>query len=338
MSLSPKARAAVVLLLLGVGTGAWLYRSGRLTRSKAPSNELTLYGNVDVRQVELGFRVAGRLQTMRFEEGQPVTAGTLLASLDTRPFEDELRVANAEVAAQDANVKKLVAGNRPVEIARARAAVEEATAAQENASTTLQRLRRLFDSGAIPRSALDDALAASQMADARLASANDTHRLLLQGSRVEDVAAGRAALQAAEARLATAQTALEDSRLLSPSDGVILSRVREPGAIVSPNDVVYVVSLTHSVWVRAYVAEPELARLRVGMEVSVVADGAPSRPVRGHLGFISPTAEFTPKSVETPELRTDLVYRVRLIVDDPEPGLQQGMPVTVQIHTGGTTS
>src|SRR5208282_6244503 len=130
---------------------------------------------------------------------------------------------------------------------------------QQNAQVALERAQQLVKEGAVTKSAYDDAVAASRMADARLASANESHRLLVEGFRSEDIAAGLANLHLAQARLAAAQTALDDSRLLSPSDGVILSRVREPGAIVSPNDVVYVVSLTHSVWVRAYVAEPELA-------------------------------------------------------------------------------
>jgi len=332
MKASTKVRAVVLVVLALGGATVWLFRSGRLGRHPPPSSTLSLYGNVDIRQVELGLRVAGRLKTMSFEEGQTVTTGTLMAALDSRPFEDELRLAEADVAAQDANLKKLVAGNRPQEIARARDAVDEAAAAQENATVTLERSRKLVESGSVTRSNFDDAVA-SRMADARLASANQTYRLLVQGSRVEDVLAGKASLQAAQARLAAAQTSLEDTRLLAPSDGIVISRVREPGAIVSPNDIVYVLSLTHSVWVRAYVAEPILGKLRLGMPATVMTDTASARPSPGHVGFISPTAEFTPKSVETPELRTDLVYRLRIIVDDPDPGLQQGMPVTVKIPT-----
>ncbi len=156
----------------------------------------------------------------------------------------------------------------------------------------------------------------------------------MEGTRAEDIAAAQATLQVVQARVASAQTSLDDTRLLAPSDGVVISRVREPGAIVGPNDVVFVLSLTRSVWVRAYVSETELGKLHPGMEVSVQSDAAPSS-FKGHVGFISPTAEFTPKSVETPELRTDLVYRLRVIVDDAGPGLRQGMPVTVQIPTGG---
>lgn len=331
------ARKVIVFALLAAmaGAGAWLLRTGQLGPRSAPSGLVTLYGDVDIRQVELGFRVAGRIQSMQFEEGQSVTAGTAMAALDPRPFEDERRADQADVAAQDANVAKLVAGSRPAEIARGRAALDEARAEQVDARVELARTEKLVKDGALPPANYDNALATSQQADARVASAEESLRLLVQGSRSEDIAAGRANLAVAQARVASAQTALDDTRLLAPADGVVISRVHEPGAIVAPNDIVYVLSLTHSIWVRAYVSESELARLHPGLEVDVFSDSAPSHPFHGHVGFISPTAEFTPKTVETPDLRTDSVYRLRVIVDDPDPRLRQGMPVTVRIATDG---
>jgi len=318
-----------------VVVGSVLALTGRARARRGPSNLLTLYGNVDIRQVELGFRVAGRLKSMQFEEGQAVSAGVVMAELDARTFEDELRAAEAEAAAQDANVTKLVAGSRPAELARARAAVDEAVAAEQNARAALKRAEQLFATQAISRSAYDDAVAAARGAAARVASARESLRLLVEGTRSEDIAAARATLRVSQARASSAKTALDDTRLVAPSDGVVISRVREPGAIVSPNDVVYVLSLTRPVWVRAYVSEAQLGKLHPGMEVAVSSDAEPHRKLKGHIGFIAPTAEFTPKSVETPELRTDLVYRMRIIVDGPVPGLRQGMPVTVQIFTGG---
>jgi HlyD family secretion protein len=124
---------------------------------------------------------------------------------------------------------------------------------------------------------------------------------------------------------------LADTKLAAPADGIILSRVREPGAILGPSDVVYVLSLTQPVWIRAYIAEPQLGRIHPGMAVTVASDTPPHHAYHAHVGFISPVAEFTPKSVETAELRTDLVYRLRLIVDDADPALRQGMPVTVSV-------
>ncbi len=314
----------------------WLLRTGRLSRWHAPSDELTLYGNVDVRQVELGFRVAGRLQAMNLEEGQAVRAGMVLASLDLRPFEDELRLAEADVAVEDATAKKIVAGNRPAEIARARAAVDEAVASQVNARTSIracsEALRVECHLSSVARRRAGGEPDGGCALGFRYGGPSSARSRMAR----EDIAAGKASLQAAEARLATAQTALDDARLVAPSDGIVISRVREPGAIVSPNDVVYVLSLTKSVWVRAYVAEPQLGRLRLGMERFRDHGHLAAAWRSGAHGIISPTAEFTPKSVETPELRTELVYRLRIIVDEPFAGLQQGMPVTVRIHTEGS--
>src|SRR3546814_2273344 len=174
------------------------------------------------------------------------------------------------------------------------------------------------------------------MAAAAVVAAREELRLLEEGTRVEDLAVARANLKAAEADLSMARTALEDTQLRAPSDGIILSRVRERGAITSPGDTVYVLSLTRPVWIRTYVPEALLGRIHPGMEVEVVSDSAPDRPYRGQIGFVSPVAEFTPKSVETPELRTDLVYRLRVIIGQADDGLRQGMPVTVRLPIGAS--
>jgi len=326
------AIAAAALALLAFAL--WLAWKGHLRETRSSGGALTLYGNVDIRQVELGFRVPGRLSSMFFEEGREVAPGLLLAELDSTIFLEEVEAREADLALQQATLQKLIAGSRPAELARGRAAVQEATATAKNARDELERARQLLATGATTRASHDRALAASLEAEARLASAAHSYQLLVEGSREEDILAARATVRLAQARLAAAQTALRDSRLLAPSAGVIITRVREPGAIVSPSDVVYVLSLTGSVWVRAYVSEPHLGLVRPGQEVTVVSDSAPSRRVQGHVGFVSPTAEFTPKSVETPELRTDLVFRLRIVVDTPDSGLRQGMPVTVHVPLG----
>jgi membrane fusion protein YbhG len=310
----------------------WLVASGRLGH-KEPSGTLTLYGNVDIRQVELGFRIAGRIASMRFEEGEAVKAGAVMAELDPTPYADEARSAEAQVAAQAATLTKLEKGPRSAEIAQARANLAERKADMENARQSFERARFLLTASAISRASFDEAQRARDMAQARLAAAAQALRLLEEGSRAEDIAAARASLQAAQARLASAQTALADTRLRAPAEGVVLSRAREPGAIVSPSDIAYVLSLKRPVWVRAYVSEPDLGRIHPGLEVAVFSDSAPGRRYRGRIGFISPVAEFTPKSVETPALRTDLVYRLRIIIDEPDESLRQGMPVTAQVQT-----
>ena len=333
-------RGVGLLLIVGVAAAVaaaawWFDYPARLGWGGQPVDHLTLYGNVDIRQVQLGFRVDGRVAEVLVEEGDRTRAGEPLARLDAQPYRDLLLAAEAQVAGQSATLAKLEAGPRPEEIAQARALHAERLADLDYARLAYERALQLRPRGVISQAALDEARAARDVAAARIASAREALRLLEEGTRAEDIAVARAELQAAQARLESARTSLRDTELLAPADGIVLSRVHEPGAILSPGDTMLVLSLTRPVWVRSYIAEPDLGRIHPGMAVEVRSDTAPSRPYRGRIGFISPVAEFTPKSVETPELRTDLVYRLRVIVDQPDAGLRQGMPVTLRIPIEG---
>src|SRR5690606_18387894 len=165
-------------------------------------------------------------------------------------------------------------------------------------------------------------------AAARLRAAEEALALARAGFRDEEIAAAEAELELALAEAAQRQTELDDTRLTAPSDGTIITRIREPGTILAAGAPVYTLSLDEAVWIRAYVEEPDLGKVAPGTPVHIETDGSPRR-YRGRVGFISPRAEFTPKSVETVRARTDLVYRIRIIVDDADSGLRQGMPVTV---------
>ncbi|MEI2302102.1 secretion protein HlyD [Ensifer sp. MJa1] len=320
-----------LLLVAGAAAGAWWFDVPRKLGWMDSERTSVLYGNVDIRQVSLGFRVSGRIASLAVDEGDVVKPGDVLATLDPVPFEQAVSAAEAELGALKANLAKLKAGSRPTEIAQARAAHAERLADLENAELAYERARQLRPNGTISQANLDEANATRSAAAARATSAREALALLEEGSRVEDIDAAAAQVRAAEAKLESARTSLADTRLLAPDAGTILSRVREVGAIAAPSDMIYVVSLNEPVWVRAYVAEPDLGRVHPGMTVEVTSDSAPDRPYKAKVGFISPVAEFTPKSVETPELRTDLVYRLRIIVDKPGPDLRQGMPVTVHL-------
>ncbi|TWG91380.1 HlyD family secretion protein [Mesorhizobium sp. J18] len=328
-------RALALLVLVSAAAAWWFDVPAWLGWRASQDYNLTLYGNVDIRQVQLGFRVDGRLAETLVDEGDEVSSGTILARLDAQPYEDSVRAAEAEVAALQATLRKLRDGPRPAEIAQAKAATAEREADLQNATLAFDRSNQLRRQGAISQANLDQATAARDMAVARLESAREALRLLEEGTREEDIAVARANLRAAEAKLAAAKTSLGDATLRAPSEGIVLSRVHEAGAIVSPSDTVYVLSLTEPVWVRAYISEPRLGTIHPGMVVEVTTDTAPNKPYRGKIGFISPVAEFTPKSVETPDLRTDLVYRLRITIDQPDTGLRQGMPVTIRIPPNG---
>ncbi|KQV73271.1 secretion protein HlyD [Rhizobium sp. Root1220] len=325
-----KAISAGIVLLVLAGA-LWRFDALALVGlSHRTGTELVLYGNVDIRQVALAFRVGGRISESLVDEGDDVRKGDVIARLDRDPHRYALLSAEANASALRSTLDKLRAGPRKTEIAQARAAHDESVASLKNASVAYDRARRLRPQGTISEAGLDDATAARAVAAARADVTDQALAVLLEGTRIEDIATAAAQLKAGEATLSAAQTSLDDTDLRAPNDGVILSRVREAGAIVSPADVAYVLSLTRPVWVRTYIAETSLGKIHPGMKAKVSSDTDATKQYDATVGFISPVAEFTPKSVETPELRTDLVYRLRVVIDLPDPDLRQGMPVTVR--------
>lgn len=319
--------ATALAALLVAGAAWWGFTKPRQTA------ELALQGNVEVRQVNLGFKVPGRVKSLLVDEGDAVKEGQRLAELDPVYFQDSIAQLKAQRDQLDANLTKLLNGNRPEEIAQAEATVAERDAALTNAKITLDRAEALFNASTGTRKAYDDALAAHRQVTAQLNSARQALTLMKAGARKEDIAAARAQLANGDAALKIAERQLADAGLVAPQDGTVLTRVREAGAIVNAGETVFVLSITSPVWIRTYVSETDLARVRPGQEVAVKTDTPGIAMMTGRIGFISTTAEFTPKTVETRELRTALVYRVRVVVDDPNGVLRQGMPVSVSVDT-----
>jgi len=259
---------------------SWIPKEVLKWLSKNEANkELTIYGNVDIRQVDLGFRVKGRVALMPFQEGDFVAVGSLMALLDKQPYEDQVLEEEAHIESADASLT--------------------------NAALLLERRNVLLGTGGISKQDIDDAITGKKIAHANL--------------------------KEAQASLGIAQTNLKDTELYAPADGTILTRIREPGTVVREADPIYTLSLNSPIWVRTYVSEPQLGLIYPGMAAEVYTDTPGGHVYQGHIGFISPVAEFTPKTVETTQLRTDLVYRLRVIVDNSDHGLRQGMPVTVKL-------
>ncbi|MCK9241055.1 secretion protein HlyD [Desulfocurvus sp.] len=323
-----KRRIVIPFVVLVVSAGLWWFLAGR---GPGGDGAPRLYGNVDIREVELAPRVPGLLAEVRVDEGDAVDPGDVLAVLDGEPYSNALARAEAERDAARANLDKLLAGYRSEEVAQARARVAQVQARAENAERVARRRQELYQGGVIAAQDYEDAVAARDAAAAELDAARKALRLQVTGFRSEDVQAAEAGLRAAEAAAAAARTDLADTLLVAPAGGTVLSRVREPGAMIGAGTTVLVLSLDRPVWVRAYVPEPLLGRVHPGMAVEVTTDSRPDEPYAGRVGFISPVAEFTPKSVETEALRTDLVYRLRIVVDEADQGLRQGMPVTVTL-------
>lgn len=323
----------VVLVVAGIALGSW-WRSER--DSTGTTDSLQLHGNVDIRQVNLAFNASDRIVSMAAEEGQQVHQGELLATLDNKLLVHNVEQLEAQVEAQGQVVARLEAGSRPQEIARARAEVQAAQVDADNTARNAKRLQQLVGQKLASQEQADNARAVADAAAARLSAAQQSLALLVAGPRSEDIAAAKATLKANQAQLEQARQQLADTQLVAPADGVIENRLLEPGDMAAPQIPVYTLALTDPIWVRTYVEEPDLGKLQPGMQATVHTDSYPDKAYPAWIGFISPTAEFTPKSVETREVRTALVYQVRVMVCNPQGQLRLGMPATVDIPLGQT--
>ena len=242
-------------------------------------NRITLYGNIEIRQTDLSFRVSGRLNKLFKEEGDYVKEGELLAEIEDDIYKTALNKAKGNVKEKRAEKIKNEAifnYNHPL--------CHDFTISKEQCSNITQNV---------------------------------------------EIAKGEYKVSVSE--LEKAIIDLDDTKMYAPYDGIILSRIREKGTILSAGETVYSISMLQPVWVRAFIEEPMLGKIKLGQKALIYNDSRPKNPYIAHIGFISPVAEFTPKTVETTSLRADLVYRLRIIVDNVDPYLRQGMPVTIKI-------
>ena len=319
--------AAIVIALAGAAAAAWY-----LNRP-APSNELVLFGNVDLRQVSLAFNANARIGSLRVQEGDHVKAGQVLGQLDTRTTLLQAAEAEARIAVQTQALRRLEAGSRPEEVSQSRAQTAAARADAGLARQQLERLQsiaRTTAGRAVSQQDLDAAQARLKVAQAQLESAGKAQQLVVSGPRKEDIAQAKAQLDVSVASLAVLNHQLQEAQLKAPVDAVVRARLMEPGDMASPQRPVYTLALTNPKWVRAYVTEANLGRIKPGQPATLSTDSHPDQPLDGKVGYISSVAEFTPKTVQTEELRTSLVYEIRVLADDAADRLRLGMPVTVR--------
>lgn len=326
----------LILLLLAVvlalaAWGGWRYAH------RDADGALVLYGNVDIRQISLAFDGSGRIQALHAEEGDVVKAGDLLGVLDTRTLALRAEQAQAQIEVQQQALLRLRNGSRPQEIAQARSRL---LAAQADAARAEQDLKRLRGIAADTRGRgvsaqnLDRAASTAQVAQAVAAERREALRLTEEGPRQEDIAGAQAQLKVSQAQLALLRHQIAQGELRAPADAVVRTRLLEPGDMAAPQRPVFALALTQPKWVRAYVGEPDLGKVKPGMAARVATDSRPGQPMQGRVGYISSVAEFTPKSVQTEELRTSLVYELRVMVEDPEDVLRLGQPATVHLAAG----
>lgn len=272
-----------IIILLAVALGLGAAGAAYFGKHRAASGDtLTLYGNVDIRQVQLAFNGSERIAQMLVKEGTHVSKGQLLATLSTTTLKQRVQKAQADM-----------------EAARLSAA---------NAANTYRRTSQLVAQHFVAQQQADDARTAAD--------------------------AAQAVFKSAQAALDLARTALADASLYAPDNGIIQERLLEAGDMASPQRPVYTLAMTDPIWVRVYVKESDLGKVKPGMQAEVATDSYPGKRYQAWVGYISPSAEFTPKSVETTEVRSSLVYQARIFVCNPQGELRLGMPATVTIALG----
>jgi len=319
----PLPLGLALLLLLPACKAPWSHGT--------ESGPLTLSGTVEVHEVPLAFQVGGRIAKLAVDEGDRVAAGGTVAELDPADLQVALARARAEAAAAKATLAELEAGTRPQEIRVGRANLAKARADLALADTDLERTKKLLPADAASQAQLDQARRQRDVAAAAVDQARENLALLREGPRKEAIDRARAAHAAAEAATDAARRNRAYATLNSPVAGVVTVRLAEAGQVVAPGQAVFRLAEVDRPWVRAYLSEPDLPRVHLGQEAQVTVDGLPGTVFKGRLAFIAPDAEFTPKVVETRDLRVDLVYRIKVEVEDPQGRLKIGMPADVTL-------
>ncbi|MCT7650169.1 HlyD family efflux transporter periplasmic adaptor subunit [Aliarcobacter butzleri] len=322
-----KKKLTIALIILLISFISYKIYSNIFLKNE---NNLTFYGNIDTRTVNVGFRFLGKIENITKDEGEIVKKDEVLVKLDTASLEKSLEELNEKIFASKLELSKLQTGYRQEEILEAKAAMEEAIENLNKTKDTYNRQANLFKT----KSTSEENFTISQLnykqALATLDKAKALYELRKNGYRDEDIKIQESNLKSLEIQAQKLKIDLNDSVIKAPVDGVILTRFKEIGAITNAGESILEIAKTDEFWVRAYIDEKNLGNIKPGLKMSIQTDSK-SENYEGVIGFISPVAEFTPKNIETQELRADLVYSFRVIVKNPDDKIRQGMPVTLKI-------
>jgi membrane fusion protein YbhG len=302
-----------------------------IQNKKEGNNFIKVSGNIETTEVDVGFKISGRIVSRFFEEGDWVDQGKVLAKLDDEDVRNRLEVARATLMSAQARLSKLLAGSRPEEIREAEAAVNQAKSDLENKRAHYERMKPLFERGVIPRDTLDNAEAAFKIAKAAFERAMETYLLVKEGPRKEDVDDARAQVEQTKASVKLSETQLSYTILYSPISGVVLVKSGEIGEVVNPGTSIVTLADIENVWLKAYIPETDLSKIKWGQEVLVTTDLRPKKEYKGKISFISSQAEFTPKSIQTEKERVTLVYRIKVDIPNRDRELKPGMPADGKI-------
>jgi len=291
-------------------------------------------GTIEATEVDIRSEASGKILTLYFDEGNWVKKGEVLAEIDHEKLDIELAQAKARLAEAEAQLTLLIKGLRDKEVERAREAFLESKVLLKDSRREYKRIQKLSDEGVVDLGSRDKAEAAYEAAQKRYEIAKKNYEIAVEGSRKEEIQAGEAVKEAAEAQVKLIERQIEDATVTIPIDGVISERYVELGEFVSVGSLMATVIDLKHVWVMAYVSEKNLGKVKLGQQGKVMVDSFPDKEFIGKVTYISPEAEFTPKNIQTKEERVKLVFGVKIEVDNPDQELKPGMPADAVIEGG----
>lgn len=325
-------RIIPIVILLAAVVAAGFYFYPRFKAKPAPTNEISLSGNIEAHESQLSFKVPGRIIELPIEEGQQVRQNDLLARLEDSDLKQRVRIDEASVAVRQSNLALALAGTRDQEIKALQQSVIDAQADLELKKTDSDRAQQLFNKDEISAQDRDRAVTAAKRSEAALNAAQQRMNEAQEGARKEDIAIARANLNQAQANLGLSRITASYTTLRAPSEGIVTVRQAELGEVIAPGSPVASIADLDHIWLRSYVAETDLGRIHWGQDATITTDTYPGKQYHGHLSFIAPNAEFTPKSVQTYKERVTLVYRIKIDVDNPNHELKPGMPADAHLQ------
>ena len=311
----------------------WLLLVALASCDKADSDRVVATGTIEMIEVDVAPQVPARVVEVRVEEGEAVSAGDTLARVIQATTRADVAGQKARVRAAEAALQEAQAGARPREIEQAEAELRRTEAEALKASQDLKRIQPLVTAGAESPQRLDAATAEAVTAAARRDAAREQLELLREGTRPERVELARAQLATARAELAAERAIAGDLVLLAPVSGTVISRNAEPGEMLAAGQSVLTLGESGATYTRVYVPTRELPAVRAGQTATAHLDGFPNHPFRGRVVAVSTTAEFTPRIALTEKERADLVFGVKVALEDTTGMLKAGLPATVEIHS-----
>ena len=322
-----KGVAGLALLVALSVAAAW---GGRHLGGGAPK-AVAVTGTIEATQVDVSVKITGRILVRLVKEGDRVTRGQVLVRLEDSELAADVRRQDAALRSAQATLRDLEKGARPQEIEDARAAVSSAEATRTMTEREYQRSDQLYTKNLIAAQDVDRARQAFEVAKSQERSARERLALLLAGSRPDQIDAARWQVTQAESALAQAQSRLREARVVSPIDGVVLRKNLEAGETANPGVPILTLVNPKDVWLRAYVPETEVGRLRIGDTAALRVDAFPNRVFTGRLIEIGSEAEFTPRNVQTKKERVTLVFRIKIQIDNPDGLLKPGLPADADV-------